>query len=91
MGCPLPTERLFLCCDGTPFADHGDSGSVVHSSNGQVTLLLSTGLSSQQAGNQRHAYVTPIEDGFADIKVEGEGLSRLLIAELELCCLEKLM
>lgn len=62
-------------------ADNGDSGSVVYDKEGKAVGLLFRGHKSHNVVNQ-HAYITPIEDIFEDIKKFSSGqVTDIRIAE----------
>ncbi|KAK3339843.1 hypothetical protein B0T25DRAFT_618478 [Lasiosphaeria hispida] len=62
-------------------AKQGDSGSVVFDTQGKAAGLLFRGHTAQQATSS-YAYITPIEDVFADIKAFSKGeITDICIAE----------
>jgi hypothetical protein len=74
-----------LQCIGSPstewLAQNGDSGSIVFDSKGRAVGLLFRGHIALQAANS-WAYITPIEDVFADIKDFSKGgITDIRIAE----------
>jgi hypothetical protein len=65
----------------TFLAYHGDSGSVAFDEEGRAVGLLFRGHQVQQAANS-YAFITPIEDVFADIKAFSKGgITDIRIAE----------
>jgi hypothetical protein len=75
-------EFLFVGCPGTEWlAKTGDSGSVVFNEEGRAVGLLFRGHKAQQ-GPDTWAYITPIQDIFADIKDFSKGgITDIRIAE----------
>lgn len=74
MGFPVPAEHWI--------AMNGDSGSVVFNSDGAAVGLLLTGGRRLTHGVSSYAYITPIEDVFADIKAFSNGqITDIRIAE----------
>lgn len=68
------TEYTYIgeVSNGRPFATVGDSGAVVFDNEGRAQGLLFSGQRPQQ-GKTGYAFVTPIEDVFADIKALSDG------------------